>query len=183
MGRDGAAGAAAVHRAGGPVIAQDEPSTAALDAKAAIEQGADLVLRPAGHRGHAGPPGSPAAARGGSGLTAAGGPACRATSGGRARPAMKGSLGQVARLVSETIRIALPTARADALRTALRRAAPGARPAPFPRAVADPAQRAQSLSRRIDEVTVQETCFARDVAQSGSFPGPGRAGRARSGPA
>ncbi len=96
---------------------------------------------------------------------------------------MKGTLGQVARLVSQETGIALPAAREDALRTALRRAAPGADPAGFLRAVADPAQGAQLLGRLIDQVTVQETFFARDVAQLRVIPwGRLRGWRARSGP-
>jgi chemotaxis protein methyltransferase CheR len=96
---------------------------------------------------------------------------------------MKGTLAQVATLVSEETGIALPAAREDALRTALRRAAPGADPAGFLRAVADPAQGAQLLGRLIDEVTVQETFFARDVAQFRVIPWAGlRTGRARGGP-
>ena len=96
---------------------------------------------------------------------------------------MKGTLAQVASLVSGETGIALPAAREDALRTALRRAAPGADPAGFLRAVADPAQGAQLLGRLIDEVTVQETFFARDVAQLRVIPWASlRTGRARGGP-
>jgi chemotaxis protein methyltransferase CheR len=96
---------------------------------------------------------------------------------------MKGTLGQVASLVSRETGIALPAGREDALRTALRRAAPGADPAGFLRAVADPDQGAQLLGRLIDEVTVQETFFARDVAQLRVIPWASlRAWRARGGP-
>jgi chemotaxis protein methyltransferase CheR len=96
---------------------------------------------------------------------------------------VKGTLRQVASLVSRETGIALPAARDDALRTALRRAAPGADPAGFLRAVADPAQGAQLLGRLIDEVTVQETFFARDAAQLRVIPWASlRAWRARGGP-
>jgi two-component system chemotaxis response regulator CheB len=49
MGEDGAAGAAAVRRCGGLAIAQDEASSAVYGMpKAAVEQGVDIVLPPAG---------------------------------------------------------------------------------------------------------------------------------------
>lgn len=96
---------------------------------------------------------------------------------------MRGSLDQVASLVRRETGIALPAEREDALLTALRRAAPGTDPAGFLRAVADPAQGSQLLGRLIDEVTVQETFFARDVGQLRVIPWASlRAGRASSGP-
>jgi len=96
---------------------------------------------------------------------------------------MNGSLDQVASLVRRETGIALPPSREDALLTALRRAAPGTDPAGFLRALADPAQGGQLLGRLIDEVTVQETFFARDVGQLRVIPWASlRAGRARGGP-
>lgn len=96
---------------------------------------------------------------------------------------MTGSLDQVASLVRRETGIALPAGREDALRTALRRAAPGTDAAGFLRAVADPAQGGQLLGRLIDEVTVQETFFARDVAQLRVIPWASlRTWRARNGP-
>jgi len=96
---------------------------------------------------------------------------------------MNGTLGQVASLVRRETGIALPAGRENALLTALRRAAPGTDPAGFLRAVADPAQGSQLLGRLIDEVTVQETFFARDMAQLRVIPWASlRAWRARTGP-
>lgn len=96
---------------------------------------------------------------------------------------MNGTLGQVASLVRQETGIALPAGREDALLTALRRAAPGTDAAGFLRAVADPAQGSQLLARLIDEVTVQETFFARDVAQLRVIRwADARAWRARGGP-
>jgi chemotaxis protein methyltransferase CheR len=96
---------------------------------------------------------------------------------------MNRTLGQVASLVRKETGMALPAGREDALLTALRRAAPGTDAAGFLRAVADPAQGSQLLGRLIDEVTVQETFFARDLAQLRVIPWADlRAWRARSGP-
>ena len=96
---------------------------------------------------------------------------------------MKGALGRLASLVSRETEIALPAGREDALRTALRRVAPDTDTAGFLRAVADPAEGGQLYGRLINEVTVQETFFARDIAQLQVIPWASlRAWRARSRP-
>ena len=96
---------------------------------------------------------------------------------------MKDTLGQVASLVRRETGMALPAGRADALRP---RCA-GPRRAPMRPASCAPwptrPRASQLLGRLIDEVTVQETFFARDVAQLRVIPWAGlRAWRARGGP-
>jgi chemotaxis protein methyltransferase CheR len=78
---------------------------------------------------------------------------------------VKDPLAEIAELIRRETGIELPVAREAALRAALRRAAPGADPAACLRAISDPASGRGLLDRLIDEVTVQETTFARDHRQ------------------
>ena len=74
-------------------------------------------------------------------------------------------LAEIAELVRAETGIAWPAARQAALRAALRRVAPGTDPGAFLRAISDPGRRRGLIDRLIDEVTVQETTFARDGGQ------------------
>lgn len=78
---------------------------------------------------------------------------------------MKSPLAEITELLRRETGIALPAAREAALHAALRRAAPGTDPGAFRRAISDPASGRGLLDRLIDEVTVQETTFARDRGQ------------------
>ena len=74
-------------------------------------------------------------------------------------------LAEITELVRAETGIAWPAARQAALRAALRRVAPGTAPDAFLRAISDPGRRRDLIDRLIDEVTVQETTFARDGSQ------------------
>ena len=78
---------------------------------------------------------------------------------------MSSGLAGVADLVRRDAGIVLPGAREEALRAALERAAPGLGADAFVRAASDPAAGRDLLDRLIDEVTNQETFFARDRGQ------------------
>jgi len=72
-------------------------------------------------------------------------------------------LAEITRLVRRETGIVLPAARQTAILAAVRRAAPGHDPGAFVRAAARPGS--DLVDRLIDEVTVQETAFARDRGQ------------------
>jgi chemotaxis protein methyltransferase CheR len=71
----------------------------------------------------------------------------------------------VAELVRRETGIARTVATEKVVRSALRRVAPDLEPGDFIRAAADPVRGPGLLDRLIDEVTVQETTFARDRNQ------------------
>ncbi len=83
---------------------------------------------------------------------------------------MKNFLAEITELVRGKTGIALPAARETAILAAARRAAPGLSPAAFLRAVSDPLRGPGLVDRLIDEVTVQETTFARDRGQLDTIP-------------
>jgi chemotaxis protein methyltransferase CheR len=94
-------------------------------------------------------------------------------------------LAQIAELVRRETGIVLPTARETAILAAVNRAAPGLDPGAFVRAASDPRGDRGLVSRLIDEVTVQETAFARDRDQLDAIAWPSlfEAARAAGSPA
>ena len=78
---------------------------------------------------------------------------------------MNPELAEIADLVRHETGIVLPAARETALRAAVERTAPGLGAAAFARATSDPAGGRDLIARLIDEVTNQETFFARDRGQ------------------
>ena len=82
------------------------------------------------------------------------------------------SLTELAELVRGETGITLADTRQSVLRAALRRAAPELEPAAFIRAASDPVHGRRLVERLIDEVTVQETTFARDRGQLDSISWP-----------
>ena len=79
-------------------------------------------------------------------------------------------LAEITDLVRRKTGIALPAARETAILAAAGRAAPGLSPADFLRAASDPLRGRSLVDRLIDEVTVQETTFARDRGQLDTIP-------------
>jgi chemotaxis protein methyltransferase CheR len=77
------------------------------------------------------------------------------------------SLAGLAEFVRRQTGITLPPAREHALRAALRRVAPGLDQTGYLAAAADPVHGPALVERLIDEVTVQETSFARDPGHQG----------------
>jgi len=94
------------------------------------------------------------------------------------------SLNEVAELVRRETGITTAVAKENALRAALRRAAPDLEPADFIRAASDPVRGRDLVERLIDEVTVQETMFVRDRGQLDGIPWHGllRSARAAGSP-
>lgn len=78
---------------------------------------------------------------------------------------MSRALAEISELVRQQTGIALPPSRQVALAAAVRRAAPDLTTAAFGLAAADPVRGPDLVARLIDEVTTQETSFARDLGQ------------------
>ena len=86
---------------------------------------------------------------------------------------MKDPLTEIAELVCRETGIAVPAARQPALRVAVGRAAAGLDTGTFLRVLSDPARGSDLMERLIDEVTTQETAFARDRGQLDTIPWQG----------
>src|SRR5690242_11567840 len=102
------------------------------------------------------------------------GPAVPAADGGGPRHSGTASVTPALSAVADLLRaqagITVPPARATALAAAVDRVTPGAGPAGFAAAAADPLHGRALLDRLIDEVTVRETAFLRDRGQLDLIP-------------
>jgi chemotaxis protein methyltransferase CheR len=76
-----------------------------------------------------------------------------------------GALAALAALIQRTTGMTVPPGRETALRLAVSRAAPGLEPEDYLLATKDPVYGPGLVDRLIDEVTVHETSFARDMPQ------------------
>ena len=82
---------------------------------------------------------------------------------------MTGALTALAALIHRTTGMTVPPGRETALRLAVGRAAPGLEPEDYLLATRDPVYGPGLVDRLIDEVTVHETSFARDMPQLGTI--------------
>ncbi len=82
---------------------------------------------------------------------------------------MTGALAELAALIHRTTGMTVPPGRETALRLAVGRAAPGLKPEDYLIATKDPVYGPGLVDRLIDEVTVHETSFARDMPQLGTI--------------
>ena len=80
------------------------------------------------------------------------------------------SLNEVAELIRRETGITPAVVKGNALRAALRRAAPDLEPGAFIRAASHPVRGRDLVERLVDEVTVQETMFVRDRGQLDGIP-------------
>jgi chemotaxis protein methyltransferase CheR len=80
-----------------------------------------------------------------------------------------GALTALAALIHRTTGMTVPPGRETALRLAVGRAAPGLEPEDYLLATRDPVYGPGLVDRLIDEVTVHETSFARDMPQLGAI--------------
>jgi chemotaxis protein methyltransferase CheR len=80
-----------------------------------------------------------------------------------------GALSDLASLIQRTTGMMVPPGRETALRLAVGRAAPGLEPEDYLLATRDPVYGPGLVDRLIDEVTVHETSFARDMPQLGTI--------------
>jgi chemotaxis protein methyltransferase CheR len=79
------------------------------------------------------------------------------------------ALAELAALIHRTTGMTVPPGRETALRLAVGRAAPGLEPEDYLIATKDPVYGPGLVDRLIDEVTVHETSFARDMPQLGTI--------------
>jgi chemotaxis protein methyltransferase CheR len=82
------------------------------------------------------------------------------------------ALAELAALIQRTTGMTVPPGRETALRFAVGRVTPGLEPADYLIATRDPVYGRGLIDRLIDEVTVHETSFARDMPQLGAIDWP-----------